>query len=113
MLNGMQLVTIPIDHKWKPFAVLARIREIIASQNSTHVFIGAWAVSTAQIDTVQATFMVYADAAQLMMQGYPGSVLEAVATMGSSYGFPVVDAVGRSIELSNEQKYPALCRVVC
>jgi len=66
------------------------------------------------IDAVQATFMVYADgAAHLMMQGYPGSVLEAVATMGSSYGFPVVDAVGRSIELSNEQKYPALCRVVC
>jgi len=46
MLNGMQLVTIPIDHKWKPFTVITRIREIIASQNSTHVFIGAWTVST-------------------------------------------------------------------
>jgi len=32
--------------------------------------------------------------------------------MGSSYGFPVVDAVGRSIALSNGYRYPALCRVV-
>jgi len=39
-------------------------------------------------------------------------VLDAVATMGSSYGFPVIDAIGRSIALSNEQRYPALCRVV-
>jgi len=39
-------------------------------------------------------------------------VLDAVATMGSSYGFPVVDAIGRSIALSNGYRYPALCRVV-
>jgi len=44
MLGGMQLVTIPIDPKWKPYTVITRIREIIASQNSTHVFVGAWAV---------------------------------------------------------------------
>jgi len=45
MLNGLQLITIPIDHKWKPFAVITRIREIIESQNSTHVFIGVWTVN--------------------------------------------------------------------
>ena len=45
MLGGMQLVTIPIDPKWQPFTVITRLREIIASQNSTHVFIGAWTVS--------------------------------------------------------------------
>jgi len=48
----------------------------------------------------------------LTLQGYPGIVLDAVATMGSSYGFPVVDAIGRSIALSDQQRYPALSRVV-